>query len=240
MDPEISKDSSFYRKKLLLSLFLPAIIVFLMWLVKVVEILFNLDFTTLGISPLELRGLPGIFLSPFIHDNFRHLISNSIPLLVLGTGIFYFYSGVAIKVTFRIYLLTGIFVWLIGRDAWHIGASGLVYGFASFLFFSGIIRKYFRLVALSLLIVFLYGSMVWGMVPDFYQNVSWEAHMMGFVSGIIMAIWFRKEGPQQPVYEWMLEEEEEEAGREGDEAKEKYIDDEESPDGDANDLVQNK
>ena len=206
---ELSGETGFYRKKFLLSLFIPAVFVFLMWLVKFIELLFNLDLSSFGIYPLEAKGLAGIFLSPFIHDNFRHLISNSIPLVVLGTGIFYFYSEVAIKVSFWIYLLTGIFVWLIGRDAWHIGASGLVYGFASFLFFSGIIRKYYRLVALSLLVVFLYGSMVWGMVPDFYLNVSWEAHMMGFVSGIIMAIWFRKEGPQQPVYEWMLEEEEE-------------------------------
>jgi membrane associated rhomboid family serine protease len=116
-------------------------------------------------------------------------------------------------------------VWLAGRDAWHIGASGLIYGLASFLFFSGIIRKYFRLVALSLLIVFLYGSMVWGIFPNIYKNVSWESHMLGFISGIILAVAYRKEGPQEPVYEWMEEEEEEaiEDKKEENEVKEKPL-----------------
>jgi len=207
--PEIKPDLEFFRKKLLLSLFIPGLIVFFMWLVKSVELLFGADLSHLGIYPLEVKGLPGIFLSPLIHDDFKHLISNSIPLIVLGTGIFYFYSDVAVKVVLWIYFLTGLFVWFVGREAWHIGASGLVYGFASFLFFSGIIRKYFRLIALSLLVVFLYGSMIWGMFPDFYVNVSWEGHSMGFVSGILLAIWYRNDGPQPPVYEWMTEEEEE-------------------------------
>jgi membrane associated rhomboid family serine protease len=120
--------------------------------------------------------------------------------------VFYFYSEVAVKVLFWTYLLTGFFVWIAGREAWHIGASGLVYGLASFLFFSGIIRRYYRLIALSLLIVFLYGSMVWGMLPDLYKNVSWESHMLGFISGIILSVWYRNEGPQRPVYDWLDEE----------------------------------
>jgi membrane associated rhomboid family serine protease len=177
-----------------------------MWFVKICEILFGTDLSFLGIWPLELKGIPGIFLSPLIHADFRHLFNNTIPLIFLWTGIFYFYSEVALRVSFWIYVLTGLFVWLAGRDAWHIGASGLVYGFASFLFFSGIIRRYFRLIALSLLVVFLYGSMVWGMVPELYKNVSWEAHMLGFIAGIILALWYRDEGPQNPVYEWMEEE----------------------------------
>jgi len=183
-----------------------------MWLVMITGILFETDLSFLGTHPQELDGIPGILFSPFIHSDFKHLFNNSLPLLFLWTGVFYFYSEVAFKVSFWIYFLTGIFVWIAGRDAWHIGASGLVYGFASFLFFSGIIRRYFRLIALSLLVVFLYGSMVWGMVPELYKNVSWEAHMLGFVAGIIVAIWYRDEGPQNPVYEWM---EEEEPGDEG-------------------------
>ena len=114
-------------------------------------------------------------------------------------------------------LPTGLFVWIGARDAWHIGASGMVYGLASFLFFSGIIRRYFRLIALSLLVVFLYGSMIWGMVPELYKNVSWESHMLGFVAGIIMAIVYRREGPQNPLIEWMQDdyEEQEEGEMEG-------------------------
>ncbi|MBK7711436.1 MAG: rhomboid family intramembrane serine protease [Bacteroidales bacterium] len=95
------------------------------------------------------------------------------------------------------------------QEAWHIGASGLVYGLASFLFFSGILRKHFRLIALSLLIVFLYGSMVWGLFPGVYKNVSWESHMLGFFSGILLALWYRKEGPQAPEYNWISDTDEE-------------------------------
>jgi len=123
-------------------------------------------------------------------------------------ALFYFYSEVAFKVFSWTWVLTGILVWFGGREAWHIGASGMVYGLASFLFFSGIIRKYFRLIALSLLVVFLYGEMVWGLFPGIYTNISWESHMLGFFSGIALAVWYRKEGPQRPVYEWMDEAEE--------------------------------
>ena len=143
------------------------------------------------------------------------------PFFFLATALFYFYSEVALKVFIWTYFLTGLFVWFAGREAWHIGASGLVYGLASFLFFSGILRKYFRLIALSLLIVFLYGSMVWGIFPGVYKNVSWESHMLGFVSGLILALWYRKEGPQQPVYEWMSDDDQEQdSALEGDESEE--------------------
>lgn len=203
---DITDEGALFRKKLLLSMIIPGIFVFLMWLVKIVEVLFELDLTRFGIYPLSLQGLRGILFSPFIHASFSHLFSNSLPLFFLSVALFYFYSEVAVKVFTWTFFLTGLLVWIAGRDAWHIGASGLVYGLASFLFFSGIIRKYFRLIALSLLIVFLYGSMVWGLFPGVYKNVSWESHMLGFFSGVVLAIWYRKEGPQQPVYEWMEEE----------------------------------
>jgi membrane associated rhomboid family serine protease len=207
-DYKIKDERDFFRKKMLLSMLIPGVFVFVMWLVKIIEVLFDLDLSNFGIYPLSLEGLPGILFSPFIHANFGHLFNNSLPLFFLGTALFYFYSEIAVKVSLWTYFLTGILVWLAGRNAWHIGASGLIYGFASFLFFSGIIRKYFRLVALSLLIVFLYGSMVWGIFPNIYREVSWESHMLGFISGIVLAVWYRKEGPQAPVYDWMEEEEE--------------------------------
>jgi hypothetical protein len=202
-------EGTFYRKKFLLSLIIPGTFIFFMWLVKIIEVLFETDLTGFGIYPLSIKGLPGIAFSPFIHDDFKHLFNNSIPLFLLSVALFYFYSEIALKVYSWTYILTGFLVWLGGRDAWHIGASGLVYGLASFLFFSGIIRKYFRLVALSLLVVFLYGEMVWGIFPGTYKNISWESHMLGFLSGIFLAVWYREEGPQKPVYDWMEEEEEE-------------------------------
>jgi membrane associated rhomboid family serine protease len=227
---EIEKEGAFYRRKLLLSMIIPGIFVFLMWLVKIIEVLFEIDLSRFGIFPLTVKGLPGILFSPLIHADFTHLFSNSLPLFFLSLALFYFYSEVAIKVFIWTYFLTGLLVWIGGRDAWHIGASGVVYGLASFLFFSGIIRRYFRLIALSLLIVFLYGSMVWGLFPGVYKNVSWESHMLGFFSGVVLAVWYRNQGPQRPVYEWMEEEsfsdeaplgeervEEEEKGRKGEE-----------------------
>lgn len=204
---DFKAEGEFYRKKLLLCIIIPGIFVFFMWLVKIVEVLFEIDLSDFGIYPLTLKGVPGILFSPFIHADFNHLFSNSLPLFLLGVALFYFYSEVALKVFILTFFLTGILVWVAGRDAWHIGASGLVYGLASFLFFSGIIRRYFRLIALSLLIVFLYGSMVWGLFPGVYKNVSWESHMLGFFSGVVLAIWFRKKGPQAPVYQWLEEEE---------------------------------
>ncbi len=213
-DSAYSKDEArFFRKRILLSMIIPGIFVFTMWMVKIIEVLFNLDLSDFGILPLTLKGLPGIIFSPFIHSGFGHLFNNSLPLFFLGVALFYFYSEIAVKVALWTYFLTGFSVWIAGREAWHIGASGLVYGLASFLFFSGIIRKYYSLVALSLLIVFLYGSMVWGIFPGVYKNVSWESHMLGFISGIILAVWYRKEGPQEPVHEWMDEEEEDNAGQ---------------------------
>ncbi len=213
-DSSFGTERAFFLKKLRLSMLIPGIIVFMMWLLKISELLFELDPTRLGIFPLSVKGLPGIIFSPFIHSGFRHLFKNTLPLFFLGSALFYFYSGIAVRVSLWTWVLTGLSVWLAGRPAWHIGASGLIYGLASFLFFSGILRKYFRLVALSLLIVFLYGSMVWGIFPDIYQDVSWESHMLGFISGIILSVVYRKEGPQQPVIEWPDEDECEEEGGE--------------------------
>jgi membrane associated rhomboid family serine protease len=199
-------EETFYKKRFFLSLIIPGIFIFLMWFVKVTEVLFEADFSRFGIYPLTVRGLAGIVLSPFIHSDFRHLFNNSLPLFLLSLALFYFYSEIAFKVFSLTFIITGTLVWIGGREAWHIGASGMVYGLASFLFFSGIIRKYFRLVALSLLIVFLYGEMVWGIFPGIHDNISWESHMLGFLSGIFLAIIYREQGPQSPVYEWMEEE----------------------------------
>lgn len=203
------EEALLHRKKMLLSMIIPLVFISLMWILKTIEVLFDFEMTHLGILPLTLNGIPGIVLSPFVHDDFRHLFNNTLPLFFLASALFYFYSDIAIKISVWTWFLTGLFVWLAGRTAWHIGASGLVYGLASFLFFSGIIRRYFRLVALSLLIVFLYGSMVWGIFPDVYKNVSWESHMLGFISGIVLAVVYRNKGPQEPVHEWLDEEDKE-------------------------------
>jgi membrane associated rhomboid family serine protease len=216
---DIEREDAFFRKKMFLSMIIPGIFIALIWLVKITELLLETDLSGYGIYPLTVRGLAGIIFSPLIHSDFNHLFNNSLPLFFLATALFYFYSEVAVKVFLWTWFLTGLLVWLAGREAWHIGASGLVYGLASFLFFSGILRRHFRLIALSLLIVFLYGSMVWGLFPGVYKNVSWESHMLGFFSGVVLALWFRNEGPQQPVYEWLEEDEIEDLNAEDEEAR---------------------
>jgi membrane associated rhomboid family serine protease len=187
------------KRKLFLCMVMPFLFIALMWLSFIAERLFNVDFAFLGIFPLDIKGMPGIFLSPFIHADLDHLFSNTLPLFILGTALFYFYTDVAFRVSFWIIFLTGMTVWVFGRQAYHIGASGVIYGLAAFLFFSGIIRRHIPLIGLSLLVVFLYGQMVWGVFPLQNVNISWESHMLGAVAGIFLAIWYRNEGPQRPV-----------------------------------------
>ena len=176
-------------------------------MIKLYEYFLNINLSFLGIYPLKLYGLPGIITSPFIHGNFHHLISNSLPVLILSVAIFYFYRGVAFKVISLIWIGTGVLVWFIGRPNFHIGASGLVYGFASFVFFSGLLRKDNGLLALSLFVSFIYGSLIWGAFPT-DPRISWEAHQMGLISGIVVAIVYRDRGPVKEKYSWEIEEEE--------------------------------
>jgi membrane associated rhomboid family serine protease len=120
----------------------------------------------------------------------------SIPLYLLTTAIFYFYRPLAVRILVLLWLVTGFCVWIAGRDAYHIGASGLVYGEASFLFFSGIIRRLAKLAAISFLVIFLYGSMIWGIFP-FYPEISWESHLFGGLAGLTFALVYKNEGPKK-------------------------------------------
>jgi membrane associated rhomboid family serine protease len=178
--------------------YFPSLAILLMWLSKTTEYFLDLDFKTYGIFPREIMGLRGIFLTPFIHDNFNHLISNTMPFFFLSMAIFYFYRKSAIQIILSCWFLTNIAVWLGGRYAWHIGASGLVYAFASFLFFSGILGKDRRMIALSLLVIFLYGGMIWGIFPG-QINISWESHLFGFLSGFIMAFYLGKKSSETKI-----------------------------------------
>ncbi len=198
------------KAKLLKSTVFPLIFLMAIWIVKFAEFVFDTDFGFLGVYPLKVSGLIGIICSPFIHGDWAHLLANSAPVFILSSFLFYFYRPIAFRSFILIYVLSGIWLWLAGRPSYHIGASGLIYGFASFLFVSGIIRKNPRLMALTLVIAFLYGGMVWGVFPDFFpeKNISWEGHLMGFLAGILVAIYFRKKGPQAPVYTWEDENEE--------------------------------
>ncbi|MFM8431214.1 MAG: rhomboid family intramembrane serine protease, partial [Bacteroidota bacterium] len=155
--------------------------------------------------PRSLEGLIGIAISPFLHSDLDHLVSNTIPILIVGAGLFHFYKSIATKVIVLIWILTGAWVWLIGRQEYHIGASGLIYGMVVFLFFSGIFRKDVRLMAISMLVVFLYGSLAWGILP-IDPRQSWETHLAGSIAGLFVAIYYKSEGPQRKLYQWEIDE----------------------------------
>jgi len=183
------------------SLIFPIAFVLLIWIIKVFEWGLDLDFHQLGVFPLESKGLLGLITSPLIHSDFEHLIANSIPIFALSWGIFYFYRQLAFRIVLYCLFTTNILLWLGGREAWHIGASGLVYAFASFLFFSGLFRNYYKLIAISFAVAFLYGGLFWGIFPVL-KDVSWEGHLFGGCSGLIYAFAFRKQGPQKPKVVW--------------------------------------
>jgi len=163
--------------------------VVLMWSFFFVEALAHIPLSSFGIVPRTVYGLIGIFLAPLLHGNFLHLASNSVPMLVLGTLLYLFYNPIAPKVFAHCYFITGALVWAFGRTSLHIGASGLVYGIAFFLFFIGIARKDFRSLAISLVTVFFYGGIVYGVLPG-QQFISWESHLMGALVGIYCAFKF--------------------------------------------------
>jgi membrane associated rhomboid family serine protease len=194
-------NKSFEIRQILYAFFFPAIFVLVLWLVWLAENGFDMNWYRLGIIPRTVGGLRGILFSPLIHSDAGHLYSNSVPLLVLCWCLFYFYKDSGYLVFPFLWILSGIFTWLIGRDSFHIGASGLIYALSLFLFFSGILRKYIPLMAVSLIIVFLYGSTVWSMFPiteAIDPAISWEAHLAGAFSGITCAVVFRHWGPKAP------------------------------------------
>ena len=197
------------QKALLNILFFPILFLIIMWMVKLVEYNFGLSFADYGVRPQSLSGLKGILCSPFIHKDFSHLINNSYPILILGGMLFSFYKKIAKQLFLWLFFIAGFWLWIIGRPSFHIGASGIIYALAAFLFISGIIRKNPRLSAVSMLIIFLYGSMIWGVLPT-EKPISWEGHLSGFMAGIIVAIFYRNEGPKRKKYQWEIDEELEE------------------------------
>jgi membrane associated rhomboid family serine protease len=164
-----------------------------MWLVKGVEIFYHKDFSPYGIIPRTTAGLIGIFTGPFIHISLVHLFSNSLPLLILGIITFNFYRKIAFEIFIWIFLVSGLCVWIVGDDATsHVGASGLIYGFASFIFFSGLFRGEFKALILAILVAIVYGSIASGILPG-RIGISWQAHFYGAMAGGLCAFFYRKE-----------------------------------------------
>ncbi len=212
------------KRLLTSSIFIPTILVMIMLLVEIIESVFHLDFGFLGIKPLSPEGMPGILLSPFLHGDWKHLFSNIIPIMVLGTSLYYFYRPLANKILLILMFSTGLLTWCGARSGTHIGASGLVYGLAFFLMLSGFIRRNKRLIIISLIVVFLYGSLVWGLYPEYAieNNISWEGHLSGFVMGIVLAIFYKNEGPQREEYVWEDDDDDNEEDEENNDGEKPY------------------
>lgn len=172
------------------SLRLPVLFTLLMWLLHILRIYFRVDAVPFGIHPRDLSALPGILFCPLVHGSWEHLLSNTIPLLILGTVLFLIYDKIALKVWWLNYFLTGSLVWLFARDSYHIGASGIIYGLASFLLFSGFFRMDIRSIAIASAVAIFYGGMVWGILP-IQPGVSWESHLSGGIVGLLLAFLFR-------------------------------------------------
>jgi membrane associated rhomboid family serine protease len=192
------------NRRLLKSFFLPVLFGILILNIRLIESLTSIDLTFLGIFPRRVSGLIGVITAPLIHSGFNHLYSNFFPLIIMGAAVIYFYPKTSGRVIPMIYLFTNILVWLFARPAYHIGASGLVYGLASFLFFSGVIRRDVRAITVALLVVFLYGGLVWGIFP-IDQKISYESHFYGSSVGFILSFVFRKSDPYKK-YDWEEEE----------------------------------
>lgn len=173
----------------------------LLWVIKIFEVLSKTDIYFLGVYPRSVTGFFKIITSPLIHSDFSHLISNTSAIFVLCFFLFYVYFRTALKVFIIIYFMHGLLVWGIGRPAYHIGSSGLIYGFAAYLFFMGIFRKDTSSIAVALLVTFLYGSIVWGVLPV-DPHISFEAHLSGAIVGLSCAIIFRKSEPLPAKYDW--------------------------------------
>ena len=189
------------NEKIIKASVIPLIFPILLWIIHLTAQFIGLDLYKMGLLPRNTTGLLGIVTAPLIHGDFSHLISNTFPLIILGWIILFFYPKVSYFLFIFIYLVTGLLVWIFARQVYHIGASGIVYGFVSFLFFSGLFRKDNTSITLALIITFLYGGIVWGMLPGM-KGISWESHLLGAVTGLVAAYLFRKVDPPAKKYDW--------------------------------------
>jgi membrane associated rhomboid family serine protease len=202
--PELAEANHRLRRAVLLSVAFVAVL----WWVKMAEAIAGVDLISFGVYPRSLGGLLGIPVAPFIHGSVAHLFANTLPLLLLGTALLYGYPKSARVVLPILFLGTGLGVWLFGRESYHVGASGLTFGMMFFVFVVGALRWDRRAIALSCAVFFLYGGMVWGVLPSDPQ-VSYEAHASGALLGVVLAVLLRRVDPPPPAKRYSWEDESE-------------------------------
>ena len=214
MPPPIQPEKKQEIEDIILAVIYPLLFVILLWVIYFIDKNISFDLAMLGLHPLHFKGLIGILTAPLIHTTFDHIFSNSLSFFVIGFGLFFLYKRKSIPIFFFIYLTSGLWGWFFARSGYHIGASGVVYGMFFFILTSAIVKWEKRTMAFSLLITFLFGAIVWGFFPVFFpdRNISWELHTTGAISGIVAAVYFRKEGPQKEIP--LLEEDDEDIDNE--------------------------
>jgi len=196
------------KKRIKDGLLIASAVCLIMLIVKLIEVNFDYNFSSAGIIPWKYEGLWGLIFSPFLHKDFLHLFNNIIPLFVSLLAIYYFYYEVFTLLFIIIWLLSGLATWLTATHGIHIGASGIVYGYLSFLFFVSVFSRNKNMLGIALVLIFLYGTMIWGIIPLRQEAfISWESHLGGTIIGFFIAILFRNKGLKEDKFEWEDEDE---------------------------------
>jgi membrane associated rhomboid family serine protease len=155
-----------------------------MWLVEIIDLLPRTSFDRWGIRPRQLSGLTGIATAPLLHDGFGHLVGNTVPFLVLGCIIAASGTQRFIQVTVIVGVIAGLGTWLVGpAHTIHIGASGLVFGYLTYLVVRGFFERHIGQIVLGLIVFAFYGSILWGLLPR--PGISWQGHLFGAIGGVV-------------------------------------------------------
>jgi len=184
------------------SLLFPAIFVTAISCIYMIDVTYQLSLYKYGLYPRELKHLYGILTIPFLHGSWSHVSNNAISIFVLLFLLSKFYDKLFYPILISLTLIS--WIWTAARPSFHIGASALIYGLAAFLILSGFIRKNSNLLRISLLTIFVNGGIVWGMLPYVKASISWEGHLFGALSGVLIALYYRNQGPENDQYSWDL------------------------------------